>query len=41
MQIMKKSLQEALASLKRASMDELLEKRFERLLAYGKFRAND
>lgn len=41
MQVMKKSLQEALASLKRASMDQLLEKRFERLLAYGKFRAND
>jgi acetyl-CoA carboxylase carboxyl transferase subunit alpha len=41
MQVMKKSLQEALASLKRTSIDELLEKRFERLLAYGKFRAND
>jgi acetyl-CoA carboxylase carboxyl transferase subunit alpha len=41
MQVMKKSLQEALASLKRKSIDELLEKRFERLLAYGKFRAND
>ncbi|UCH49105.1 MAG: acetyl-CoA carboxylase carboxyltransferase subunit alpha [Betaproteobacteria bacterium] len=41
MQIMRKSLQEALASLKRTSMDELLEKRFERMLGYGKFRAND
>ncbi len=41
MQVMKKSLQEALASLKRKSMDQLLEERFERLLAYGRFRAND
>lgn len=40
-QIMKKSLQEAMASLKRKSIDELLEERFERLLAYGKFRAKD
>ena len=41
MQMVKKSLQDALASLRRKSIDELLEKRFERLLAYGKFRAND
>ncbi len=41
MQVMKNSLQEALASLKRKSMDQLLEERFERLLAYGRFRAND
>ncbi len=41
MQVMKNSLQEALASLKRKSIDQLLEERFERLLAYGRFRAND
>ena len=37
MQAMKKSLQEALKSLKGKSIDVLLEKRFERMLAYGKF----
>ncbi|UCD67698.1 MAG: acetyl-CoA carboxylase carboxyltransferase subunit alpha [Betaproteobacteria bacterium] len=41
MRIMKKSLQDSLASLERKSIDELLEQRFERMLAYGKFRADD
>jgi acetyl-CoA carboxylase carboxyl transferase subunit alpha len=41
MQIMKKSLQEALNSLKGKSIDDLLEKRFERMLGYGKFSGGD
>ncbi|NIO41410.1 MAG: acetyl-CoA carboxylase carboxyltransferase subunit alpha [Burkholderiales bacterium] len=41
MQTIRKSLQEALASLKRKSVEDLLEKRFERVLAYGKFRDSD
>jgi len=41
MQIMRKSLQEALSSLKGKSIDDLLEKRFERTLAYGRFNASD
>lgn len=41
MQIMRRALQEALAAVKGKSIDTILEKRFERLLAYGTFRAND
>ena len=41
MQLMRKSLQDALTSLKGKSIDDLLEKRFERLLAYGRFSASD
>ena len=41
MQIMRKSLQEALTSVKGKSIDELLEKRFERMLGYGKFNVTD
>ena len=37
MQSMKKSLLEALRTFKGKSIDVLLEKRFERMLAYGKF----
>jgi acetyl-CoA carboxylase carboxyl transferase subunit alpha len=40
-QIMKKSLQDALKSLKGKPIDELLEKRFERLLGYGSFNGGD
>ena len=41
MQIMRRELQESLATVKGKSIDTILEKRFERLLAYGKFRASD
>lgn len=41
MQIMRRELQESLASVKGKSIDSILEKRFERLLNYGKFRASD
>lgn len=41
MQIMRRELQESLASVKGKSIDSILEKRFERLLMYGKFRASD
>ncbi len=41
MQIMRREIQESLASMKGKSMDSIIEKRFERLLMYGKFRAND
>ena len=41
MQIMRKSLQDALKALKGKPIDELLEKRFERLLGYGKFSGSD
>jgi acetyl-CoA carboxylase carboxyl transferase subunit alpha len=41
MQIMRRELQDALASLKGKTIDSILDKRFERLLMYGKFRAND
>ena len=41
MQVMRRELQEALASMKGKSIDSIVEKRFERLLSYGKFRASD
>jgi acetyl-CoA carboxylase carboxyl transferase subunit alpha len=41
MQIMRKSLQDALKALKGKPIDELFEKRFERLLGYGKFSGSD
>jgi len=41
MQIMRRELQESLAKVKGKSIDTILEKRFERLLSYGKFRASD
>ncbi len=41
MQIMKKSLQDAMKALKGKPIDDLLEKRFERLLGYGKFNGGD
>jgi acetyl-CoA carboxylase carboxyl transferase subunit alpha len=41
MQIMRRELQESLASVKGKSIDSILEKRFERLLMYGKFRTSD
>ena len=41
MQIMRKSLQDALKALKGKPIEELLEKRFERLLGYGKFSGSD
>lgn len=41
MQIMRRELQESLASVKGKSIDSILEQRFERLLMYGKFRATD
>ena len=41
MQIMRKSLQDALKALKGKPIDDLLEKRFERLLGYGKFSGGD
>jgi len=41
MQIMRRELQESLAKVKGKPIDTILEKRFERLLSYGKFRAND
>jgi len=41
MQIMRRELQESLAAVKGKSIDDILEKRFERLLSYGKYRAND
>ena len=41
MQIMRKSLQDALKALKGKPIDDLLEKRFERLLGYGKFSGSD
>jgi len=41
MQVMRREIQESLASMKGKSIDSILEKRFERLLMYGKFRAND
>ena len=41
MQIMRRELQASLTAVKGKSIDAILEKRFERLLSYGKFRAND
>ncbi len=41
MKIMRRELQEALASVRGKSIDLILENRFERLLVYGKFRASD
>jgi acetyl-CoA carboxylase carboxyl transferase subunit alpha len=41
MQIMRRELQASLATVKGKSIDTILEKRFERLLSYGKFRASD
>jgi acetyl-CoA carboxylase carboxyl transferase subunit alpha len=41
MQIMRREIQESLASMKGKSIDSIIEKRFERLLMYGKFRTND
>lgn len=41
MKIMRKELQESLATVKGKSIDSILEKRFERLLSYGTFRASD
>jgi acetyl-CoA carboxylase carboxyl transferase subunit alpha len=41
MQIMRRELQESLAAVKGKSIDAILEQRFERLLSYGKYRAND
>ena len=38
MQTLRKALQEALAEAQRKPIDELIETRFERLLAYGKFK---
>ena len=38
MQTLRKALQEALAETQRKPIEELIEKRFERLMAYGKFR---
>ena len=39
-QTLRKSLQESLADLQGKSTDQLLESRFERLMAYGKFKEN-
>jgi acetyl-CoA carboxylase carboxyl transferase subunit alpha len=41
MQIVRRELQESLATVKGKSIDTILEKRFERLLSYGTFRASD
>jgi acetyl-CoA carboxylase carboxyl transferase subunit alpha len=41
MQVMRRELQEALVTVKGKPIDTILEKRFERLLSYGKFRADD
>lgn len=41
MQIMRRELQESLAKVKGKPIDTILEKRFERILSYGKYRAND
>jgi len=41
MQVMRRELQDALASIKGKSIDSIVDKRFERMLMYGKFRAND
>ncbi len=41
MQIMRRELQESLATVKGKSIDTILEKRFERLLSYGTFRTSD
>jgi acetyl-CoA carboxylase carboxyl transferase subunit alpha len=38
MQTLRKALQEALAETQEKSIDELVERRFERLMAYGKFK---
>ena len=38
MQTLRKALQEALAETQRKPIEELIEKRFERLMAYGKFK---
>jgi acetyl-CoA carboxylase carboxyl transferase subunit alpha len=38
MQTLRKALQEALAEAQRKSIDELIEARFGRLMAYGKFK---
>ena len=38
MQTLRKALQEALAEAQRKPIEELIEKRFERLMAYGKFK---
>lgn len=40
MKVMRTALQEALTSLKGKSIESILEKRFERMLAYGKFRTS-
>jgi acetyl-CoA carboxylase carboxyl transferase subunit alpha len=39
-QTLRKSLQDALAELQERPIDELLKVRFERLMAYGKFKDN-
>lgn len=41
MQIVRRELQESLATVTGKSIDTILEKRFERLLSYGTFRASD
>ncbi|HUU74238.1 MAG TPA: acetyl-CoA carboxylase carboxyltransferase subunit alpha [Burkholderiales bacterium] len=41
MQNMKKALEEALRAVRGKSIDDLLEKRFERMLGYGKFDGDD
>ena len=41
MQIVRRELQESLATVKGKSIDTILEKRFERLLSYGTFSASD
>jgi acetyl-CoA carboxylase carboxyl transferase subunit alpha len=41
MQIVRRELQASLATVKGKSIDTILEKRFERLLSYGTFRASD
>ena len=38
MQTLRKALQEALAEAQEKPIDELVEARFERLMAYGKFK---
>ena len=40
-QIMRKALQESLASLEGKPIEELLEKRFERVMAYGKYSSDE
>jgi acetyl-CoA carboxylase carboxyl transferase subunit alpha len=40
MQTLRKSLQDSLAELQERSVDDLLKARFERLMAYGKFKEN-